>query len=91
MFSQGENKKMEPLLYVNGLYLCFLTFTIYSSYLYTITSSWNLCLYVILFWFSYFIYDCNHDIIFKMYPIKESVVEESKKSMVSGEASWQVV
>ena len=82
---------MEPLLYVNGLYLCFLTFTIYSSYLYTITSSWNLCLYVILFWFSYFIYDSNQDIIFKMHSINEISDEKNKKGMMSGETSWQVV
>ena len=55
---------MDTLLVVNGVFLCYLTFTLYNFRLYAWNNSWNLMLCVFLFWFAFFIYDANKDIIF---------------------------
>ena len=81
--------KMDPVLKINGVCLCYATFVLYSLYLYPISSTWNICLMVFLCWGGVIVYDINRDIVFKRVKIKEIV--EDGAVPAAGEAPWQVV
>ena len=85
---------MDTLLIINGVFLCYLTFTLYNFKLYAWNTSRNLMLCVFLFWFAFFIYDSNKDIIF----IQKIIVTpnnnpktETPKGEKTSENSWEVV
>ena len=85
---------MDTLLVVNGIFLCFLTFTLYNFKLYAWNGSWNLMLFVFLFWFGFFIYDMNKDITFvqKMVKCKDDKAKVvSPKGEKTSENNWEVV
>jgi hypothetical protein len=78
---------MDDVLKINGSFLCFSTFLLYSMYLYPITGSWNIILFIIFCYGAFFVYDINKDLIFKRRTIKVNSAEETK----TGEETWQVV
>jgi O-antigen/teichoic acid export membrane protein len=80
---------MDDVLKINGIFLCFSTFILYNMYLYPITGSWNLILFIVFCYATFFVYDINRDIIFKRITIKEN--PESSKESKTGEETWQVV
>ena len=83
---------MDLLLIANGIFLCFLTFTLYSFKLYAWNSSWNLMLCVFIFWFGFFIYDANRDIIFVQKQLKDEKISSLlPKGEDTGENNWEVV
>ena len=80
---------MDDVLKINGIFICFSTFVLYSMYLYPVTSSWNLILFIIFCYITFFVYDINQDIVFKRVTLKEN--PETSKESEAGEDSWEVV
>ena len=77
----------------NGVFLCYLTFTLYNLKLYAWNTSWNLMLFVLLFWFSFFIYDANKDIVFVQKKAGQNNAERGdfSKGENTSENNWEVV
>ena len=77
----------------NGVFLCYLTFTLYNLKLYAWNTSWNLMLFVLLFWFSFFIYDANKDIVFVQKKAGKNNAEggDFTKGENTSENNWEVV
>lgn len=80
---------MDDILKINGIFICFSTFVLYSMYLYPVTSSWNLILCIIFCYATFFVYDINQDIVFKQMTVKDDPV--TIKEANAGENSWEVV
>ena len=81
--------KMDPVLKINGVCLCYATFVLYSLYLYPISSTWNICLIVFLCWGIAIVHDINRDIVFKRVKIKE--MSKDNTVPAAGEAPGQIV
>ena len=80
---------MDLILKINAAFISYLTFVLYSLYLYPAWETWNLCLSACLFWVAFIVYDINSDVVFKKERIKKK--REAPTSIAAGEVTWQLV